>query len=792
MKKRKLVYVGAVAVGLSLSACSDSFLDMNNYGAYDDFNSETKVTWYLAGLYSNYYNTYNSPVQELVGSWGSTDWTYMTDEEWGIRTGTKIDPNSSYGTIDDIKSWEVSSGKYEDPMLSGYFGDRLGSSVRNNAYTRIRNCNILLRDIDNATVSTETKQRAKGQALFLRAVQLFDLVRIYGPVPIVTEVINAEATDNGLPRSSVTQCVSQIVKDLNEAAGYLPASWNGNDAGRPTRLTALAYKSRVLLFYASPIFNKHWDDPTDTRWKKALAAAQNALAEAGDGGVASATEWGSVLGNDDNLVNANARKEAIFVKLLTTDFSADGAETNRWESRVRLTSQQGGGGKAVPMELIDEFPMADGTRPKAKDRIANGNLRFVENRDPRFYQTFAFSGMKWGYAENKEHVAWNYRWRTQDAKTNSFAYSDGNQVASPAFVRKMSNIQTPSDGSYAASGIDLYEYRYAELVLNLAECYAATGDLQKCKETIAILRRRVGIPEGSSCYGLDETVKELDDKQELFETRIRVMYENGDTTYMEVLLSSENFSDMLSHMEIVSQIMDYDKKVVEEYKALKLSIEQQKASLESDRKEQQDYADDLKVAYQEIEAQKKEYKALKAKVDSNIELKKAEAERMLREQEQINDEIAELSRKEAAAASSSGGGGGGKVYSGSMTWPCPSYNRISSPYGYRTHPISGTRKLHKGLDISASSGNPVIAAASGTVVKSYFSSSYGNYVVISHGGGVMTAYAHMTRRLVSAGQRVAAGQQVGTVGSTGNSTGPHLHFEVYVGGSTVNPMNYFN
>ena len=291
---------------------------------------------------------------------------------------------------------------------------------------------------------------------------------------------------------------------------------------------------------------------------------------------------------------------------------------------------------------------------------------------------------------------------------------------------------------------------------------------------------------------LDETVKELDDKQELFETRIRVMYENGDTTYMEVLLSSENFSDMLSHMEIVSQIMDYDKKVVEEYKALKLSIEQQKASLESDRKEQQDYADDLKVAYEEIEAQKKEYKALKAKVDSNIELKKAEAERMLREQEQINDEIAELSRQEAVAVSSSGGGGGGKVYSGSMTWPCPSYNRISSPYGYRTHPISGTRKLHKGLDISASSGNPVIAAASGTVVKSYFSSSYGNYVVISHGGGVMTAYAHMTRRLVSVGQRVAAGQQVGTVGSTGNSTGPHLHFEVYVGGSTVNPMNYFN
>ena len=287
---------------------------------------------------------------------------------------------------------------------------------------------------------------------------------------------------------------------------------------------------------------------------------------------------------------------------------------------------------------------------------------------------------------------------------------------------------------------------------------------------------------------LDETIAQLDEKQELFETRIRVMYENGDTTYLEVLLSSEDFSDMLTNMEIVSQIMDYDKRIVEEYKALKAQIETQKAALESDRKDKQDYADDLEQAYEEIEAQKKEYKALKAKVDSDLALKKAEAERMLREQDEINDEIAALSRQETAAS----GGGGGKVYSGSLVWPCPSYSRISSQYGYRTHPISGTRKLHKGLDIAASSGNPVIAAASGTVVKSYFSSSYGNYVVISHGGGLMTAYAHMTRRLVSAGQTVSAGQQVGTVGSTGNSTGPHLHFEVYVGGSTTNPMNYFS
>ena len=342
-----------------------------------------------------------------------------------------------------------------------------------------------------------------------------------------------------------------------------------------------------------------------------------------------------------------------------------------------------------------------------------------------------------------------------------------------------------AEANAAVEALEGESEKYSEKIAALDyQIQSTRAELNATQKIIDSLTRDIADKQDE----LDETIAQLDEKQELFETRIRVMYENGDTTYLEVLLSSEDFSDMLTNMEIVSQIMDYDKRIVEEYKALKAQIETQKAALESDRKDKQDYADDLEQAYEEIEAQKKEYKALKAKVDSDLALKKAEAERMLREQDEINDEIAALSRQETAAS----GGGGGKVYSGSLVWPCPSYSRISSQYGYRTHPISGTRKLHKGLDIAASSGNPVIAAASGTVVKSYFSSSYGNYVVISHGGGLMAAYAHMTRRLVSAGQTVAAGQQVGTVGSTGNSTGPHLHFEVYVGGSTTNPMNYFS
>lgn len=525
MKKFNLLYAGVLAVSLSMSSCDDSFLDMNNYGAYDDFDSETKVSWYLSGLYYNYYIGYNNPGRQIIAEW--EDWNYMTDEQWGIKTGTKIDPNSQYSTIDDIKPWEVSSNKYEDPMLSSYFGDRLGSSITNNAYTRIRNCNLLLRDIDSYSVSADTKKKAKGQALFLRAVQHFELMRVYGPIPVVTSVLNATASSEKLPRASVTQCVEQIVKDLNEAANNLPVSWSGVDLGRPTRLTALAYKSRVLLFYASPIFNKNWDDENNIRWKKALTAAQNAVAEAGDGGVSNAVEWGNVLANDDNLINTNAAKEAIFMKLLSNDNITDGAETNSWEGSARLSSQLGGGGVKVPMELIDIFPMADGTRPKEEDKIANGNIRFIENRDPRFYQTFAFSGMKWGYKENTEDVVWAYRWRTEGEDKNTFAYSDNNNVASPVFVRKMTTVNTPSTESYGKSSVDIYEYRYAELILNLAECYAATGDIQKCKETLAILRKRVGIPEGTQYYGLNESVRDRHSALEacLYERRIELAFE---------------------------------------------------------------------------------------------------------------------------------------------------------------------------------------------------------------------------------------------------------------------------
>lgn len=303
---------------------------------------------------------------------------------------------------------------------------------------------------------------------------------------------------------------------------------------------------------------------------------------------------------------------------------------------------------------------------------------------------------------------------------------------------------------------------------------------------------------------LAKAEEKLAEKQALFETRIRVMYENGETSYMEVLLNSDSFSDMLSNMEIVSQIMEYDKNVVTEVQQMRDSIEQMKEKLESDHKQQKEHKDSLEAGKHELEADKAKLKTMMEQVESNMDSARKLAAQMDAEREQINAEIAELSRREAEAArkraqeekrkaaQQNSSSSHTAVFSGgSMRWPCPNYSYISSEFGARVHPIIGEwQSGHKGIDIASGKGNPILAAKSGTVVKSYLSSSYGNYVVVSHGGGLMTAYAHMSKRMVSVGDTVSAGQQIGTVGSTGNSTGNHLHFEVYVDGAVVNPMDY--
>ena len=283
---------------------------------------------------------------------------------------------------------------------------------------------------------------------------------------------------------------------------------------------------------------------------------------------------------------------------------------------------------------------------------------------------------------------------------------------------------------------------------------------------------------------LEAAEEALEQKEEEFALTVRTTYEQGDSSYLQVLLNSTSFSDLLSRMEIITAIMEDNKKTVAEYTAAKEDIEQKKEELQATQDSQKEYQENLSYKVDELAASEAEQAALAESIEAYKAESEAEYDRISSEMQEVSSQIAALSAQAAAA--------GGVPYSGTFVWPTPSCTSTSSAYGYRVHPIYGTVKFHAGEDIPAGYGAEILAAASGTVTTAGWVSGYGNYTVIDHGGGTMTAYGHQSSIIVSVGQYVEQGQVIGYVGSTGNSTGPHLHFEVYQNGSTVDPKSFFS
>lgn len=293
---------------------------------------------------------------------------------------------------------------------------------------------------------------------------------------------------------------------------------------------------------------------------------------------------------------------------------------------------------------------------------------------------------------------------------------------------------------------------------------------------------------------LADAQKKEEEQYEKFKTRVRVMYEQGETSYLEVLLSADDLSDFLSKYEIVSQIAEYDKNLFEELKALKEDIAEKKAELEENREEAQDARKELEATKSELDSQMENRSQAMKQLESAAEDVKASFAEIEAEEDAINAQIdqivkemeaeAERKRQEQAAQGGSGSISTGTTQVGNYTYPLPSgYRTVSSKFGYRNHPVTGVYKLHTGVDISAPNGTAIYAAQPGTVIIAGYSSAWGNYVVINHGGGITTLYAHMSKILTTKGATVSAGEQIGRVGSTGYSTGNHLHFEVRSNGN---------
>lgn len=280
----------------------------------------------------------------------------------------------------------------------------------------------------------------------------------------------------------------------------------------------------------------------------------------------------------------------------------------------------------------------------------------------------------------------------------------------------------------------------------------------------------------------------LDESQKALQNRVNAIYRNGDISYWDVLFRSENVQDFISGFIFLTKIVEEDQKIIDSIQENKVLAEEKLHELEVTRNE-------IVALQVEKEAEEAEYaKQAEAKLAllDTLESEQAALEKEIDEMEAQSGSIASEINSYYASLSASDPG---YTYTGNgiFTWPLSTGGTLTSNYGYRIHPISGVRKMHTGIDLAAPAGTPILAAESGTVsLVRKLGTGYGWYVVVSHGSNISTLYAHMSSIIVSEGQAVSRGQKLGGVGTTGSSTGNHLHFEVRVNGSHVSPWGYIS
>ena len=288
------------------------------------------------------------------------------------------------------------------------------------------------------------------------------------------------------------------------------------------------------------------------------------------------------------------------------------------------------------------------------------------------------------------------------------------------------------------------------------------------------------------------------EQYEAMKLRIRYMYENGESSYWDMLFQSQSMSELLNKAEYISKISEYDRNQLDKYVAIKEDIEQKEIRLEQEKAELLTLQESTEAKHASVEQllseKEKELKNYESQI-ANAEAQASQYQAEIAAQEaQIAQMEAELKRQEEEARRKAEAQG--QTYKTvsigdiTFTWPCPASSRITSYFGSREAPTEGASTNHKAVDIGASTGTDIIAAADGQVSIATYSASAGNYIMLNHGGGVTTVYMHCSKLLVSAGESVKKGQVIAKVGSTGYSTGPHLHFGVRVNGTYVDPLQY--
>ena len=303
----------------------------------------------------------------------------------------------------------------------------------------------------------------------------------------------------------------------------------------------------------------------------------------------------------------------------------------------------------------------------------------------------------------------------------------------------------------------------------------ATRELNETEAKLRITRQNIA----KTTAELNKAQAKVDEQKDTLSFRMRNLYKTGPVDYIEVLLDASSFSDFLTRLDLVKCVIEADKQLLAEFREKQDLVAKKKQELEAQQRlilQQQDRVRSRRASIAS-------YRGDRQRLLTNLEGQKEEYERM---QDQLEKDSASLRRKILEYESKNK-----KAFmgTGEFRWPVPSSTRITSEYGWRTHPVHKTRSFHNGIDIGASMGADVLASDDGEVIFAGWYGAYGNTVIVSHGGGISTQYSHLSKILVSQGKKVLKGDKVGLIGTTGVSTGPHLHFTIIVNGEPISPWN---
>jgi starch-binding outer membrane protein, SusD/RagB family len=459
MNTGKLIMITALAIIIGLPGCKkdDEFFDIEDPQGIDSkiWSDEGAV-----GLFLN--RTYGL----IIPQWPTAGGIHNTSDELN-----NVNTAFLYGTLNENSVTDIGTG----------------NTITTNRYFDIRRCNIAIEGLNEGTLPDATKQILKGQFFFLRAYTYFKLVSLYGGVPLVLSSQGLDGSELNVPRSKTSECIAAIVKDLDSASANLPAAWIGNDIGRVTRAAASAVKGKVLMYWASPQFN-----PTNiaSRWDAAYDACLAAYNQCvGDGYI--------LIPNYANIFTTEDHKEVLLVRKYNTSRDLG----NAIEGVTRPDSETDGPSvqNQPTWNLVQGYTMSNGL-PTSHASSGYNSIMFWQNRDPRFDASISYNGGAWPLSGKATRKQWSHTGVPDEA---------ANTIVTGFYCKRLCNTTlTAAQSVYASgtgggSGMDWIEMRFAEVVMNLAECANETGRLAEAKDKVRLIRQRAGIVVGSFDYGLD-------------------------------------------------------------------------------------------------------------------------------------------------------------------------------------------------------------------------------------------------------------------------------------------------